>query len=275
MGEADWWLCASCSSLNNLAARKCYSCGQRKSKHAVRASEYLGYRPVVSWDGKVKLENLTAEERVRVAPQASDMTSQLTPLREPVQRNTLAVAPRPPHPARITYRLVEAAPGAPRTLPPLYGRAASPAPPGAPRAGAAPEPLTVPVGPGPDATARPPGAPEAGGSPGPLTVAVGPGPDPAALPPGQQWPHWQELLDGPVPHAERLRTAASGDAASGTRTNVGSRSDGMTLRSAIRLARTGDAGEFIAWPEADRPPEEADETAGERPAPSAEGRPPE
>jgi hypothetical protein len=252
MSEADWWLCASCSSLNNLAARKCYSCGHRKPKDAVRASDYLGYRPVVSWDGKVRFEQLTAEElgRKPETPAASGAGSQLPPLREPQRRDTLAVAPRPPHPARITYRLVDPAPP-PSSLP--LGSAVPP-PPGAP---------------------TPPGSPPAGIAAGPALVPVGPGPDPTAQPQGQLWPHWRELLDGPAPHADRLRRAASNDAAIGMRSTSGSRSDGMTLSSAIRVARTGDAREFIAWPEADRRPDEAGSSAEEHPAPSAEVRPPE
>ena len=39
MSEADWWLCPECQSLNNLSARKCYSCRAKKPTDAARASE--------------------------------------------------------------------------------------------------------------------------------------------------------------------------------------------------------------------------------------------
>lgn len=264
MGEADWWLCGACSSLNNLAARKCYSCGQGKPREAVRASEYLGYRPVVSWDGKVRLEQLTAEEREAEggAQQAKRAELQVPALREPVPRDTLAVAPRPPNPARITYRLEVPPPVPPGALP-MRG-------PGPMLAG------TLPTAPGPVGVPGPvvpgPGAPGLGapglGAPGPGGVsasplkAVGPGPAVAARPPGDPWPHWRELLAGPTPHAERLRDTVSGNATPRARSEPGSPEGGMTLRSAIRRARTGDAREFIPWPAADRRVEEA-EGAGE------------
>ncbi len=231
MSEADWWLCDSCSSLNNLAARKCYSCDKRKPKDAVRASEFLNYRPVVSWDGKVRLEQLPFDEQSprEDLPRAPRSRPLPPPLRQPMPRDTLAVAPRPPHPARITYRLDEQ----PITPPPrpAWGPTAASPPPGAI---------------GPDATtARPP-------------VPVGPGPEVDAQPPGEPWPHWKELLDAPAPQAERLRASASRDAARGLRGGAGSGADGLTLRSAIRLARTGDAREFVPWPEEDRRPATAE-----------------
>lgn len=234
MGEADWWLCESCSSLNNLAARKCYSCGERKTKAAVRASEYLGYRPIVSWDGKIKLEQKTIEERVaekRAAERAAALAmpdgAGIPALREPVRRDTLAVAPRPPNPARVTYRLDEPprGPAVPLPGPGSGGMLVGPQPASMPGSGAgAPRPA-IPVGPGPGTPVRAPGDP---------------------------WPHWRELLDGPMPHADRLRDSVSTNAGTGRQVGQGSQRDAFTLRSAIRLARTGDAREFIPWPEADR-----------------------
>ena len=91
-------------SLNNLSARRCYACRRRKPKRASRASQLLGYRPVVSWDGKVRLEMLVPSEtsagmeRPATAPKPP-------PLREPPRRSTLEVAPSPPQGARICYRV--------------------------------------------------------------------------------------------------------------------------------------------------------------------------
>lgn len=234
MSEADWWLCSGCSSLNNLSARKCYSCGQRKPKHAPRASEYLGYVPVVSWDGKVSLEQLPLESAPQPAqaeprPQAGPVLP--PPIREPLPRDTLAVAPRPPHPARITYR-----------------------PDPQPRPTPAPYVMPTPSGPAGRAVA-PPGTPGLSApSPGPI-VAVGPGP--VAVPPNaaEQWPHWRELFDGPTPRAEQLRPASE-DSLLAQRVNAthgAAGHGGSTLLEAMQQAR-GDgtpSHPFVPWPEAD------------------------
>jgi hypothetical protein len=84
------------------------------------------------------------------------------------------------------------------------------------------------------------------------------------MPPAEPWPHWRELLDAPVPHADQLRSAISGGSGTEARSGSGSQQGSLTLRSAIRLARTGDAREFIPWPEADRrqPEREAPDRAG-------------
>ncbi|HYO18133.1 MAG TPA: hypothetical protein VES02_05645, partial [Dermatophilaceae bacterium] len=114
-GDADWWLCDSCQSLNNLSARRCYACRKRMPKRASRASQLLGYRPVVSWDGKVRLEMRVPSETSAGIERSATVTKP-PPLREPPRRSTLEVAPSPPRGARICYRLDEPPPM--RTPPP-------------------------------------------------------------------------------------------------------------------------------------------------------------
>lgn len=247
MGEADWWLCTRCSSLNNLSAGKCYSCRQRKPKGAVRASEYLGYEPVVSWDGKVSLRQLPIE-RAREEPGEASPPP-VAPLRDPVPRDTLAVAPRPPNPARITYR--------PERPPdPMPAPWVSPV---GPSAGVGPASPLGPAGPGvPASGIGPPIGPNAR----PL-VAAGPGPA-AAPDDAEPWPHWRQLLEGPTPHAERLRMARSwdeedsGDLDARTTQAAGKRG-GRSLSQALQQSR-GDSPSrtFIPWPEADRPEQGTD-----------------
>jgi hypothetical protein len=55
--EADLWLYEGCQSLNHHSARKCYSCRKRKPKRAQRASQFLGYVPVITWDKRVRFED--------------------------------------------------------------------------------------------------------------------------------------------------------------------------------------------------------------------------
>ena len=220
MSEADWWLCARCSSLNNLAARKCYSCRLRKPKDAVRASQHLGYVPVTSWDGKVTFEQVrhalpdapggTARPPTPAEPAtpATPAAPTLPPLRLPEPRHILAVAPQPPNPARITYQ----------------------------------------------DEAPPPGPP-------PL-VAVGPGEPAQPQTDVTPWPHWQELLDGPVPHAERLRETVDEEAGGALlpRGGVPTSHSSEDLWTAIRQARAGDSSSrsFIPWPTTDRAQPEED-----------------
>jgi hypothetical protein len=73
--EVDWWLCETCQSLNNLSARRCYSCRERRPRDPLRAGDLLGYRAVVGRDGKVSFEPRPAVEG---APRV------LPPLRDPV-----------------------------------------------------------------------------------------------------------------------------------------------------------------------------------------------
>ena len=137
MGESDWWLCGQCRSLNNLSAGKCYSCHRSKPKDSQRASAFLGYEPVVTRDGKVRLDFPTpsADEP---ASDALAAASQIVPLRDPIPRSITDVAPRVPHGARIVYRLHEP-PMPPRpTRPPMGHR--PPFAPGPPMGPAAPHP---------------------------------------------------------------------------------------------------------------------------------------
>lgn len=227
MREADWWLCDRCKSLNNLSARKCYSCRQRKSKQAVRLSEHLGLVPVVDRNGKLSLK--PAEVPAPVQP--AQAKGELPPLRDPVIRHILAVAPQPPQGARITYRVAE---GSPHPLPPP-----PPQPAYRPPAQTGPVPV-VAVGPGPPAAVA--GLP-----------AVVPAPD--DVDPTQRWPHWQELLDGPKPEAERLRIAHRSDDDAAATSAGATAGDGPTLGEAIEVAqgqRDAGAERFIPWPEADR-----------------------
>ena len=147
------------------------------------------------------------------------------PLRDPVRRDTLAVAPRPPDGARITYQIAAASP------PPPAG--------GAQPAEEDSGPL-VGVGPGPVPTP----------SESPAAVPVRP-----ANGRTQQWPHWRDLLDGPRPEGERLRAAYAPDANMPSETDQASGQRGA-LSQAIRGAREGGTGrsrQFIPWPTSDRP----------------------
>jgi hypothetical protein len=267
MSEADWWLCSGCSSLNNLAARKCYSCGQRKPKAAQRASEYLGYVPDVSWDGKVTLRQLPIESRAR-ALELGDAPPVIPapppPMREPLPRDTLAVAPRPPHPATITYRLEPPAPPAMPALPAMLHHpmdtpghpptVVGPAGPGGPVDPAAPRPEgNVPAVP----SARP-------------VVAVGPGPYMVPQSPAEQWPHWRELLDVPAPHAERLRPASPLDedsplAKRARDTGTAAGHAGSSMQRALQQAQGNGSPSrpFVPWPEADLHHRPVDEGAGD------------
>ena len=223
MSEADWWLCPQCQSLNNLSARKCYSCRKRKPKNAVRASEQLGYQPVVDENGKVSLEGIRAPSDQPQSP-AETMPS---PLRDPVLRDTLAVAPQPPRGARITYRMAVAA----APLPPPSGFIA----PGQP----GPRPLT-PVGPGP-------AMPHMGFPPR--------APPPVIADAAQQWPHWRELLDVAKPQGDRLRAAYVVDieAAPGSAVASAQRNTPLSQAMSGRGTQPADpARRFIPWPEADR-----------------------
>ena len=255
MSEADWWLCSHCQSLNNLSARKCYSCRRRKPKDSVRASEYLGYVPVVDQNGKVALADIPPPA---TGQQLGPAASGLPPLRDPIRRDTLAVAPRPPDGARITYR--------PLIPAPVPSASMSPLPAQQPRG---PQPLPpVPAGPRPNA------------GPAPL-VATGPGPGPAppaqrvAVPvipiPGQTepWAHWGDLLDVPKPAADRLRAAYSRDhAAATTMEDVSGSHSSAALSEAMKSAHLNDpdrARTFVPWPANDRPL--SDRPANDRPTP--------
>ncbi len=241
MSEADWWLCSHCQSLNNLSARKCYSCRRRKPKDSVRASEYLGYVPVVDQNGKVALADIPPPA---TGQQLGPAATGLPPLRDPIRRDTLAVAPRPPGGARITYR------------PPMP----------APTANMGPLPAQQPRGPQP-LPPMPAGPPLSRG-PAPL-VATGPGPGPAppaqrvAVPvipiPGQteRWAHWGDLLDVPKPAADRLRAAYSRDHATATTMeDVTGGHSSAALTEAMKSAHLNDpdrARTFVPWPANDRP----------------------
>ena len=209
MGESDWWLCGQCRSLNNLSAGKCYSCHRSKPKDSQRASAFLGYEPVVTRDGKVRLDFPTpsADEP---ASDALAAASQMVPLRDPIPRSITDVAPRVPHGARIVYRLHEPPmPPRPRCTTPF-----APAPPMA-----APRPAPWSPAPGWRPAPRPPGAPAmppamprppvAGPFPGPRPVVGMPVGRPAMVgvpvaqgrPPGapEPWPGPAGPAPGPIP----------------------------------------------------------------------------
>ena len=246
-GEADWWLCDSCHSLNNLSARRCYSCRKRKLKRASRASQLLGYRPVISWDGKVRLETLVPSEtsagieRPATAPKPP-------PLREPPHRSTLEVAPSPPRGARICYR-VEPLPimRIPPPAGPLSRLVAVPiqpdpyaGPPG-PNGGQVPSEVLPsqqpPVAPPPASVSRP----ESPDEPQPLDIQhVGP------------WPHWRDLLDVSAHDVDRLRAPLSSAAlASASGAGVGGPVGGSGLAGAMKSAlgkRARGSVAAIEWP---------------------------
>lgn len=249
-GEADWWLCDSCHSLNNLSARRCSSCRKRKLKRASRVSQLLGHRPIVSWDGKVRLETLVPSvtsagiERPATAPKPP-------PLREPPRRSTLEVAPSPPQGARICYR-VEPLPIM-RTPPP---------------AGPLPRLVAVPIQ--PDPYAGPPG-PNGGRvpsailpsqqppvAPPPTSVSRPERPDepqPADIQHVGPWPHWRDLLDVSTPAVDRLRAPLSSAAlASASGAGVGGPVSGSGLAGAMKGALSKRAGGSVAaieWPRSD------------------------
>lgn len=245
MGEADWWLCGTCQSLNNLSARKCYSCRTRKPRDAVRATDYLGYRPVESWDGRITMrmnefpDAVTKENRGQLKP---------PPLRDPVLRDIQAVAPRPPHGARIEYR--EPSQISP---PPL-------------RPGVAPLGATRPVFAGWSGIVAPP---ISGGSQvlghGHRSDRFGPAvrPDVRALVDpaetiaqhqAEQRSHWQDLLDVPTLQASRLRsTHAAADCGQDT-VEATRPHDGLALHHAMKGIRHGESRRSrpsVIWPEAD------------------------
>jgi hypothetical protein len=118
MGESDWWMCDRCRSLNNLSARKCYSCGHGKPKDSQKASEFMGYVPVVTREGKVRLDfpeqvaGVTAAQEIGAKRQAP-------PLRDPIPRSITDVAPRVPHGIRVVYRLDGPPPPPDRSVPPV------------------------------------------------------------------------------------------------------------------------------------------------------------
>jgi hypothetical protein len=75
------------------------------------------------------------------------------------------------------------------------------------------------------------------------------------------WPHWRELLDGPRPEADRLRSLRAADPTGGAVESAESRG-GQTLNEAIRQARLTRAARsrsFIAWPASDRAPAESEQ----------------
>jgi len=245
--EADWWLCDSCQSLNSLSARRCYSCRKRKPKRASRASQLLGYRPVVSWDGKVKFE-------MPVPPVDSAKIERLAaptkppPLREPPRRSTLEVAPSPPQGARICYRVVEPLP---------IMRAPPPA-------GPPPRLVAVPIQ--PDPYAGPPG-PTGGRVPSSILPSqqppvarppMSPGtpgrrdePQPADIQHVGPWPHWRDLLDLSAPDVNRLRDTLS---SSTSGAGLGGPVSGSGLAGAMKSALSERAGSNVAaieWPRSD------------------------
>lgn len=192
------------------------------------------------------MEERRPEVPVPVVPQRP------LPLREPVPRSIVAVAPPPPEGARITYRLddptLDLRRPAPALAPALVPEATMqpdqhawlPAPPpiGLARMPMAAPPPALP-GPSPLGAAPPPPPGSAssmpvGQPPAPRPV-IGvpvvapalppPPPSPAVVvpivsgtyadypePPPPSWPHWSELLDGPRPDAARLRQAPDGTA---------------------------------------------------------------
>ena len=239
MSEADWWLCDSCQSLNSLSARKCYSCRKRKQKQAPRASQLLGYQPIVRRDGKVTLEmRLPSVALDHIEPKAA--VAKPPPLREPVRRDTLAVAPRPPDGARISYRAVE---------PPTVARAWPPAspPPGF---------VAVPIRPGAYAGPPGPGVPR----PQPSGTLVRPDePEPIDIQHTGPWPHWRDLLDVAAPDVARLRGSfASMAAAPASGAGAGRPVSATGLAGAMKSAHSKRAGSGIAaveWPAVDLAPQ--------------------
>lgn len=251
MGDGDWWLCEQCQSLNNFAAGKCYSCRKRKPKQVVRASEYLGYELIETWDGKLTMQ-------VRMPPQSSptgaDTHSHLLPMRPPIPRDITAVAPPPPDGARIVYR-------------------EAPEPPPAP-------PAPLPMGP-PMTAAGAAWVPVAPPTEGQRLIGVGPGP-PSFFGPSadfsadampqqaEQWPHWQELLDIPTPKAEKLRDPTAGVGASDDAAPT-PRHDGLAFHHAINGDGRSPSDWSVAWPEADLA--QASKRQEEAPATSEDDKP--
>ena len=255
MSEADWWVCARCQSLNNLSARKCYSCRTPKPKEVRRSSEVLGYRPVISWDGKVRLEPSLPPTLTQ--PGQLQGVSRATPLREPPRRSILDVAPRPPHGARISYRPIERRSDAPGSLPAAPGSgfvgvpivAGQPSPSDRGPSRFVPGRLVYPAS-GPS---LPPPAPPA---PVPMQPAEA---DRSHLPePGFSmqvgpWPHWQELLSAPTPNVERLRgSLSSPEAAPSYRIGWGRVTSGLWPDTdASRSESAEGRGAAAEWPRAD------------------------
>ena len=152
-------------------------------------------------------------------------------IREPIRRPITAIAP-PPRGARITYRPASAlrpplGPGLPWAVPGAL-------PPPALRLHPPPRPAEAPL------------------------VAVGPGASLEAGPDEPSWPHWRDLLDGPVPEAERLRSTC--DEASDTQVATVARAQGHggSLSRAIRNALHERVGPEPEWPSQDRPRPSAD-----------------
>ena len=240
MSEADRWRCSQCQSLNDLSAHRCCSCGRKKPRDAVRASELLGYRVVESWDGKVRLEqlNVAAAELVEDGP----LPAEPRPLREPIHRSIAAIAPRPGG-ARITYRRAPGSmssslfgPGLPWTVPGAL-------PPSVPGVHLTP-PAVPPMA---------PGVPVPTPSGPPSLVAVGPGSPPGPAPTEPSWPHWRQLLDGPQPDGERIRSTY--DHASDTPEAALARTHahGGSLSRAIKGAQRQRIDPEPEWPAHDRP----------------------
>jgi len=260
-GEADWWLCDSCQSLNNLSARRCYSCRKRKLKRASRASQLLGYRPIVSWDGKVRLE-MPVPPVTSAGIERPAAATKPPPLREPPRRSTLEVAPSPPHGARICYR-VEPSPIM-RTPPP---------------AGPLPRLVAVPIQ--PDPYAGPPGL-NGGRLPSSILSSQ---PPPVARPPTSAgtpgrldelqpvdiqhvgpWPHWRDILDVSAPDVDRLReTLSSVTLSSESGAGVGGPVSGSGLAGAMKSALSkraeGSVG-ALEWPRSDLAAQDPTSQAG-------------
>jgi hypothetical protein len=253
MSEADWWLCDTCQSLNNLSARRCYSCRRRKPKRAQRASQHLGYRVIMSWDGKVRLEQA---EPPQLEIHLQQTVAPPPPLRAPVPRSIADLTPRPPQGARITYWLGDPArdPRRRASFPPYPGAVvAVPIEPGMPppavpaMAGGAlegPPPSSRPVVP------MPVGSGPAGPNGRPLAAIP-------IVPSGPSFPHWQDLLDVPRPDPARLRQALGSAAHRSSRatwspsTSLVDQAGSAPTRSSDTSDTTDTNGTFVAWPAVD------------------------
>jgi hypothetical protein len=277
MSEADWWVCDACRSLNNLSARRCYSCHRRKPKHALRASQQLGFISYVTWDGKVHFE--PAPPDLAELEKLARETRRPPRIRDPQPRSVLEVAPAFPLGTRITYRLgdprgdpdrrpARPTPPLPRPIvavpiePELEREAPWPAPVRVQQEREALWPESVRAERGWIATdpeaLRPEWvrveSPRQADRPADLRPTSGPPEDRGDTlfeePPEGGWPHWRELLDVPRPDPARLRRSL------GT-SETGSSALRRATRGVLRRAMEGRSGAFHAhgpqapWPAED------------------------
>jgi hypothetical protein len=89
------------------------------------------------------------------------------------------------------------------------------------------------------------------------SVAVGPGVPPGPAPPAPSWPHWRELLDGPQPDGERIRSTYGAGSEAPEASLAWTHAHGGSLSRAIKGALQQRAGPEPEWPVQDRSPDPA------------------